>query len=78
MFDSECSTSSIRNTQTQSLIRILLCVCMLRPVTQLKSLLGLKWRELPGGAVVKNPPANVGDARDMAFISGWEDPLEEE
>ena len=51
---------------------------MLRPVTQLKSLLGLKWRELPGGAVVKNPPANVGDARDMALISGWEDPLEEE
>ena len=28
--------------------------------------------------MVKNPPANVGDARDMASISGWEDPLEEE
>ena len=48
------------------------------PVTHLKSLLGLKGRELPGGAVVKNPPANVGDARDVGSISGWEDPLEEE
>ena len=24
----------------------------------------------PGGAMVKNPPANVGDARDMASIPG--------
>ena len=47
---------------------------MLRPVTQLKSLLGLKWRELPGGTVVKNPPATVGDARDVGSISGQEDP----
>ena len=23
----------------------------------------------PGGIVVKNPPANAGDARDMGFIS---------
>ena len=78
MFDSEYSTSSIRNTQTQSLIIILLCACVSGPVTHLKSLLGLKGRELPGGAVVKNPPANVGDARDVGSISGWEDPLEEE
>ena len=35
----------------------------------IKSLLGF-----PGGLVVKNPPANAGDARDM----GWEEPLEEE
>ena len=26
--------------------------------------------------VVKNPPANVGDVRDMGSIPGWEDPLE--
>ena len=24
----------------------------------------------PGGAVVKNPPANAGDARDMGSIPG--------
>ena len=24
----------------------------------------------PGGAVVKNPPANAGDARDAGFIPG--------
>ena len=28
--------------------------------------------------VVKNPPANGGDIRDMGLISGWEEPLEEE
>ena len=28
------------------------------------------------GAVVKNPPANAGDARDMALIPGSEGPLE--
>ena len=27
--------------------------------------------------MVKNPPANAGDARDMGLIPGWEDPLEE-
>ena len=31
----------------------------------------------PGGASVKNLPANVGDARDRALIPGWEDILEE-
>ena len=25
----------------------------------------------PGGAVVKNPPANVGDTRDVDLIPGW-------
>ena len=28
--------------------------------------------------VVKNLPANAGDARDAGLIPGWEDPLEEE
>ena len=30
--------------------------------------------------LVKNPPANAGDVRDMGLMpgSGWEDPLEEE
>ena len=28
--------------------------------------------------MVKNPPANAGDARDMGLIPGWEDSLEEE
>ena len=36
------------------------------------SILGLG---LPGGLVVKNPPA---DARDTGSIPGWEDPLEKE
>ena len=27
--------------------------------------------------VVKNPPANKGDVRDVAQSLGWEDPLEE-
>ena len=27
--------------------------------------------------VVKNPPANAGDVRDVSSISGWEDPLQE-
>ena len=25
----------------------------------------------PGGSVVKNPPANAGDARDPSLIPGW-------
>ena len=29
----------------------------------------------PGGSMVKNPPANAGDA---GSILGWEDPLERE
>ena len=28
--------------------------------------------------MVKNPPANAGDARDVGLISGWEDRLEKE
>ena len=27
--------------------------------------------------VVKNPPANAGDVRDVGPTMGWEDPLEE-
>ena len=27
----------------------------------------------PGGAVVKNPPANAGETRDVSSISGQED-----
>ena len=30
----------------------------------------------PDGAVVKNPPANARDARDVDWSLGWEDPLE--
>ena len=33
------------------------------------------WVDFPGGAVVKNPPANAGDT---GSILGQEDPLEEE
>ena len=31
-----------------------------------------------GSNVVKNLPANAGDARDAGSIPGWEDPLEKE
>ena len=30
-----------------------------------------KYRCLPGGEVVKNPPANAGDTRDAGLIPGW-------
>ena len=30
-----------------------------------------KTKGFPSGAVVKNPPANAGDARDKASIPGW-------
>ena len=33
------------------------------------------WKGFPGGTVVKNPPANAGDA---GLILGQEDPLEKE
>ena len=32
----------------------------------------------PGGSVVKNPPANAGDARDAGLILGQEDLIEKE
>ena len=28
--------------------------------------------------MVKNPPANAGDARDLVWFLGWEDPMEKE
>ena len=33
--------------------------------------------DFPGGAVIKNPPASVGDTGDVDWSLGWEDPLEE-
>ena len=33
---------------------------------------------IPGSSVVKNPPANSGDAEDVGSIPGSEEPLEEE
>ena len=30
-----------------------------------------KTQGFPSGAVVKNPPANAGDARDKGSIPGW-------
>ena len=31
---------------------------------------------LQASQVVKNPPANAGDARDAGLVLGWEDPLD--
>ena len=36
------------------------------------------WKGLPGGAVIKNLPFNVGNSGDTASVPGSEDPLEEE
>ena len=36
------------------------------------------WMGFPGCTVVKNPPDNAGDTRDLGSILGWEDPLEKE
>ena len=33
---------------------------------------------VPGGTVVKNPPAKAGDTDMQGRSLGWEDPLEEE
>ena len=35
------------------------------------------FRNFTSGSVVKNPPANTGEIREMGWIPGWEDPLEE-
>ena len=40
--------------------------------------LGFMFRSVvyfPGGSVVKNLPANAGDAGDLGLIPGWEDAL---
>ena len=34
--------------------------------------------DLPSGSVIKNLPANAGDASDAGLILGQEDPLEDE
>ena len=31
----------------------------------------------PGGTMIMNPPANAGDVRDLSWIHGLEDPLEQ-
>ena len=36
----------------------------------------LMWHTHLGGTIVKNPPANVEDARDVDLIPGLSDPLE--
>ena len=39
--------------------------------------IGILYRASQVALVVKNPPANAGDVRDVGSISGREDPLEE-
>ena len=34
-------------------------------------------QDFPGGAVVKNLPANAGEARDAGPIPTWKDPMEQ-
>ena len=43
----------------------------LRFLMKIKLLMGFS-----GGTVVKNPPVNAGDARDMGQSLGWEDALD--
>ena len=52
-------------------------------ITQIRILLLLLFlsnsiRDFPGDSVVRNSPANAGDARDLGWIPGLEDPLEKE
>ena len=52
-------------------------------ITQISILLLLLFlsnniRDFPGDSVVRNSPANAGDARDLGWIPGLEDPLEKE
>ena len=35
---------------------------------------GYGYMNVSGDAVVKNPPASAGDAKDVGSILGWEDP----
>ena len=50
-------------------------LCVFLPIQLLPYSQSLHFlKGFPGGEVVKNPPVNAGDARDM----GREDPLEEE
>ena len=35
------------------------------------------FRNFTSGSVVKNLPANTGEIREVGWIPGWEDPLEE-
>ena len=35
-------------------------------------------QDFPGGAMVKNLPANAGEARDAGLIPTWKDPLKQE
>ena len=39
---------------------------------------GLSCWASPVAQLVKNPPANAEDARNVSSIPGWEDPLEKE
>ena len=52
-------------------------------ITQISILLLLLFlsnniRDFPGDSVVRNSPATAGDARDLGWIPGLEDPLEKE
>ena len=52
-------------------------------ITQISILLLLLFlsnniRDFPGDSVVRNSSANAGDARDLGWIPGLEDPLEKE
>ena len=54
---------------------IKLCMCF-GPIKNLESI--RDYLGFPGGAAVKNSPANAGDTRDLVWYLGWEDSLEEE
>ena len=56
-------------------------ICLPTQGTWVRSLVwedSTRWRGFPDGLVVKNLPANAGDARDLGRSLGQEDPLEEE
>ena len=79
-FHSWACYQSNHNSGT-SLVIQWLGICLPTQGTWVRSLVwedSTRWRGFPDGLVVKNLPANAGDARDLGRSLGQEDPLEEE
>ena len=54
-----------------------MCVCVVVVVVVVYRFI-LYWRSSQVAPMVKNLPANAGDAGDRGSVPGWKDPLEQE
>ena len=69
---SKCLVNFIKLSNYQIEKRHISCFSSLLHHTQvLKNMLECVRKGFPSGAMVKNPPANAGDSRDMGSIPGW-------